>query len=528
MSGYDYIIVGAGSAGCVLANRLSADPAVKVLLLEAGPADRDPLIHMPAGIQRLMRSGKVDWRYHTAPQAHLDGRSLYYPRGKVLGGCSAINGMVAVRGAASDYDHWRQLGLEGWAYDDVRPYFEKLETSATGGEARGSGGEFRVAPIAPRGPMTPAWMEAAQQLGHPYNANFSGPTLEGVGLYDRSIHKGVRQSAAVAFLDPIRHRKNLTIETGAQITAITIEKSRATGIAYVQNGQTKTAHAAKEVVVSAGAVNSPQVLMLSGIGEADHLSEHGILVRHELKGVGRNFIDHMSAFVSYTSPEPVSHLIYMKPHRMALAGLQYLLFKSGVAAEAAPMVAGFLKTDPSLPEPDVQFHFVSMIYANHGRSVPTTHGSMAIVNVCRPESRGTVRLASANPLDAPVLDPNFFAEAYDRRTIVAGIRLAREIVQQPAFDRFRGEEVMPGPEAETDAEIEAQVRKTAETVYHGVGTCRMGKDALSVVDARLRVHGIDGLRVVDASVMPDIVRGNTAVPVMMIAEKAAAMMLEDA
>jgi choline dehydrogenase len=523
---YDYVIVGAGSAGCVLANRLSADPAVKVLLLEAGGDDRDPMVHMPGAIARLMKSGRHDWRYHTTPQAHLDGRELFCPRGKVLGGCSSTNGMVAVRGAASDYDHWRQMGLDGWSSDDVLPYFRRLETYLPHeGETHGSDGPLLISRLKPRGPMGLAWLEAAQQAGHPYNDDFAGETLEGVGPYDRNVHKGRRQSAAVAFLRPAMQRPNLTVVTGALTTRVLFEGTRATGVEYVRDGKVETATAAREVVLSGGAINSPQLLMLSGVGDPDDLARHGIATTIALKGVGRNLHDHLISTVSYTSPLPVSYLNYMKPHRMVMAGLQYMLFRKGVASEPGPVMAGFLKTDPALPDPDVQYHFVSIIYHDNGREVPKVHGSMAMCNVCRPQSRGRVTLRSADPAGAPLIDPNYFAEPYDRRTLVAGLRLAREIMGQEAFAPYRGEEVAPGAAAQSDAAIEAYIRAQSESIYHPVGSCRMGRDALSVVDAELRVHGAQGLRVVDASVMPQIISGNTNLATMMIAEKAADMML---
>lgn len=513
---YDYVIVGGGSAGCVLANRLSADPEIKVLLLEAGGADRSPLIHMPGGVAAMMKSGALDWRYHTTPQQHLDDREIYYPRGKVLGGSSSTNAMVAVRGCAGDYDHWADLGMATWSYDRVLPYFKRLETYLPRQNAyHGTDGPLKISRTPPRGPMGPAWAAAAHEAGHPYNDDFSGPTLEGVGQFDSTLYKGRRQSAAVAFLRPVMGRPNLKVISGARILRVLFDGTRATGVEYATRRKTGVAQCGGEVILSAGAINSPQILMLSGIGDAEHLAAKGIPITTRLDGVGRNLHDHLVATIGYTSPLPVSYVRYRKPVPMLAAALQYTVLRRGIAAEPGPMMAGFLKTSPDLLDPDIQYHFVAIIYRDNGRVISEEHGSMAMCNVCRPESRGTIRLRSADPLDAPLIDPNYLAEAYDRRTMIAGIRLAREIAAQTAFRPYRGREVAPGPDAQSDAEIEAYVRAHGESVYHPVGSCKMGLDDLSVVDERLRVHGTQGLRVVDASIMPRIISGNTNLATMM-------------
>ncbi|WP_297491754.1 GMC family oxidoreductase [Acidocella sp.] len=523
---FDYIIIGAGSAGCVLATRLSADPKRKVLLLEAGKPDRDPLLHMPGGVAALMKSGKHDWRYHTTPQTHLDNREIYYPRGKVLGGSSSTNAMIAVRGAPSDYDHWAQLGLPGWSYDKLLPYFKRLETYLPHqGPRHGTDGPLKISRIAQRSPMGRAWLAAAHQAGHPYNDDFAGPSLEGVGQFDSNIFQGRRQSAAVAYLRPALQRPNLTVLTEALTLRVLFTGTRATAVEYRHQGNIVQATAGVEIILSGGAVNSPQLLMLSGIGAPERLSAHGIARVVDLPGVGRNLHDHLVATVGYASPLPHSYVTYRKPHRMLLAGLQYFLLRRGIAAEPGPLMAGFLKTSLDLAEPDIQYHFVSIMYHDNGRSVSNEHGSMAMCNICQPQSRGTVTLRSGNPEDAPLIDPNFFAEEYDRRTMLAGLRLAREIVNQPAFRPYHGAEVAPGAAAQDDASLEAYVRANAETIYHPVGTCAMGTNAEAVVDAQLRVHGTQGLRVVDASVMPRIISGNTNLATMMIAEKAADMIL---
>jgi choline dehydrogenase len=508
-----------------MANRLSADREVKVLLLEAGPADRDPNVHMPAGLGRLMKQGHLDWRYASTPQQGLDGRQLYCPRGKVLGGSSSTNGMIAVRGCASDYDMWRQLGLRGWSYEDVLPYFKRLETYWPGdGEHHGFDGPVGISRSKLRLPLQSAWLMAAQEAGYPYNDDFAGPDLEGVGRYDHTVFNGRRQSAAVAFLHPVLHRPNLTVITAATVSQVLINAGRVAGVAYKHEGKDQTA-LSSEVVVCGGVINSPQLLMLSGVGDAEHLSAHGLTAVVDLKGVGGNLHDHMIAPVSFASRLPTSYLKFKQPHRMIAAGLQYMMFRSGVAAEAGGALAGFLKTDPSLEIPDVQYHYVPMIYGDSGRKLSKTHGFMAYCNVCRPRSRGTIRLRSADPHEAPLINPNYFTDPYDRRTMVAGLRLARHIMAQPAFDPYRGVEIAPGVDAESDEALEAYVRAHAESIYHPVGSCKMGTDDLAVVDEQLRVHGVKGLRVVDASVMPQIISGNTNLCTMMIAEKAADMML---
>jgi choline dehydrogenase len=523
---YDYIIIGAGSAGCVLANRLSADPAAKVLLLEAGGKDSNPFIHMPAGYVALMKGGWVDWGYHTEPQNNLANRKLFWPRGKVLGGSSSVNAMVYIRGCHSDYDTWRQLGNAGWSYADVLPYFRRAETYEVRPDAyHGTDGPLHVSRPGVTGPLSKAWLEAGVQAGYRYNDDFNGGTQEGFGPLDATISRARRFSAATSYLKPALHRSNLTVITKAQTSRILFEGTRAVGVEYVQDKQVKQARAASEVILSGGAINSPQVLLLSGIGEAEQLRRHGIKTVLELKGVGQNLQDHLHSMVKWDCPEPVSLYSNVKPLSSMKTLLQYFLFKSGTATTPGLETLAFVKSSPEVADPDLQYHFVRLLYNDHGREVVPRHGFMSYFNLSRPESRGTISLRSADPLAHPVIEPNYLSAENDLRVLRAGIRISREVVGQHAFDPYRGAEFMPGPAIRSDAELDAYIRQNSETLYHPVGTCKMGQDELAVVDDRLRVHGIDGLRVVDASIMPRLVSGNTNAPTIMIAEKASDMIL---
>lgn len=525
---FDYIVIGAGSAGSVLAARLSEDPDCRVLLLEAGGQNGSLLVKMPAGVGTLIKAkSKHNWGFWTEPEPHMDGRRLYQPRGKGLGGSSAINGMVYIRGHARDYDQWRQMGLEGWSFAETLPYFKRAENFVDGPNAfHGAGGPLNVSwGERTDHPLYRASIEAGRQAGHKLTDDFNGHDQEGFGRYQLTISDGQRWSAARGYLAPIAKRVNLTIQTDARTHRVRIESGRATGVDFSlgEGKPVQHATAVREVIVCAGAFQSPQILQLSGIGDADMLAAHGITPVLDRKGVGANLQDHLDVSLNWTCTQPITIYNDTKGLGQLKTGLQYLLTGKGAGRQNGLETGAFLKSRPDLDRPDLQVHFVLAIMQDHAKVQVKQDGFTMHVCQLRPESRGRVALASAYPYADPSIVMNFLATEEDRRAVREGVRIVRNVVAQPAFDPFRGEEIMPGPAVASDAEIDAFIRAKGETIYHPVGTCRMGQadDPMAVVDKDCRVIGLEGLRVVDASVIPALVGGNTNAPTIMIAEKIA-------
>ena len=524
--GFDYIIVGAGSAGCVLANRLSADPSVRVCLLEAGGKDDSILIKMPAGAGELFKQkGPHNWGFETAPQTHMGNRRLWWPRGKGWGGSSSINGMIYIRGHARDYDQWRQLGLTGWGYRDVLPYFKRAEHLESGEDSwHGGEGPLWVSHARSGHPLYRAFIKAGREANHPYTKDFNGRQQEGVGPYQLTIRDGERWSASAGYLRPIAGvRPNLTIISGAHTTRVLIEKGRAVGVEYATGRGKPAQHlrADREVLVCAGAVQSPQILMLSGIGPAEALKAQGIAVAVDRRDVGRNLQDHLDVCVIRECTQPITAYSGQKGWRRPVVGLNYMLRRQGPGRFNYLEAGAFLKTRAEYDRPDIQLHFVNAIMIDHARVQVEKDGFTVHACQLRPESRGEVRLASNDPFADPIIDPNYLATELDRRTMRESVKLVRDILAQPALQPFRGPELRPGPDVMSDDAIDAFVRETGETIYHPVGTCRMGADEHAVLDAELRVRGIESLRVIDASAIPLLVGGNTNAPVIMMAEKIA-------
>lgn len=518
---YDFIIVGAGSAGCILANRLSADPKTRVLLLEAG-TDRVPKeSRIPAAFSKLFHTD-ADWNYFTEAEPAAGGRSMYWPRGKMLGGCSAMNAMMYVRGHASDYDQWRQLGNTGWGFDDVLPYFKRSERFLGTGAAdgyHGTDGELTISDQRSPNPIAHAFVDAGKSIGLPHRIDINGAEQEGIGLTHVTQQNGARFSAADAFLTPARKRPNLRIETGVLAQKVVVEGGRAVGVSYRQGETTAVARCTREVLLSAGAIGSPQLLMLSGIGPAEELRSHGIAVQANLRGVGGNLQDHLSVGVMHHCKEPVTLATAESIPNL----LKYLLRGTGPLTSNVGEALAFVRTREGLAAPDIELLFAPTFFVAHGAGNPPGHGFTIGCILLRPESRGSITLTSSDPSAAPAIRANYLSSRADLDTMIAGIRYARRLAAQPALARYRGDEFLPGSAATTDEALADMVRERCETLYHPVGTCRMGSDQSAVVDAKLSVRGVGGLRVVDCSIMPTIIGGHTHAPAMMIAEKAADM-----
>lgn len=524
---YDYVIVGAGSAGCVLANRLSADPSSRVLLLEAGGPDDSPLIHTPA-MMAMLSDTRFDWRYRTVPQPQCNMRRFFWPRGRTLGGSSSINYMIYIRGHAGDYDQWRDLGNPGWGWADVLPFFKKAENNERLGEPfHGRGGPLAVADLRFRHPLAEMFVAAAENTGLARNGDFNGERQDGCGFYQVTQKEGVRWSTASAYLRPALERPNLTVLTNALACRIRFDSRRAAGVEYVRRGSVSAAEARREVILCGGTINSPHLLMLSGVGPADEIRRHGVDVVQDLRGVGMNLQDHLGTWLRYEITQPIS-LYGATPEQLAAVQAEYESTRQGVLTSNVAEAGAFLRTEARFDKPNLQAFFLPycLTEAPGEAPQPDRHGISLVFYVTRPASRGRIALASADPLDQPLIDPNYLADPDDLAQFVAGIRMARQILAAKPLGSILGREIGPGPDAHSDDAIAAYVRNRASgTIFHPVGTCRMGNDPLAVVDAALRVRGVDGLRVVDASVMPTLVGGNTNAPTIMIAERAAAMML---
>ena len=527
---FDYVIVGAGSAGCVLANRLSEDPSVTVALLEAGGRDTNPWIHVPAGYYRNVTNPRITWQFSSGPEPELGGRMVNWPRGRVLGGTSAINGLLYVRGQAEDFDVWRQLGNPGWSFRDVLPYFKRAEDQSRGADdLHGSGGPLSVEDVAMDNPICAAFVKSAVAAGIPFTRDFNGPSQEGVGYYQLTNRRGRRCSTAVGYLNPVKSRPNLKIITHAHVSALIFEGKRVTGVRGRFGGTSGNISARREVLLAAGAIGSPQILQLSGIGPGAVLKAAGVDVRHALAGVGANLQDHYQARFIYHIREAGSmNEVWHSYWKRLQVGLDYALNRRGLLTIGAGVVGVFAKSRPDLETPDVQFHFIPLSAEGPGQGLHAFPGVISSVCQLRPESRGTLRITSPDAAAPPAIVSNYLAAAADQRVLLDALRLNRRIVAEKPFADAIAREYAPGSEVTSDADLMAFARAKGTTIFHPCGTAKMGTDASAVVDPRLRVHGLDGVRVVDASIMPTMTSGNTNAPTIMIAEKAADMIREDA
>lgn len=523
---FDYIIVGAGSAGSVLAHRLGEDTALRILVIEAGPLDHNLMIHMPSGFAYPMANPRYTWMYESEPEPGMNNRRIHCPRGKTLGGSSSINGMVYIRGNAEDYNGWSEkFNLPEWTYAHCLPYFRKSETRAKGGDDyRGGDGPLHVSTGACKNPLYNAFIEAGQQAGYGYTEDMNGHRQEGFGPMDMTTHKGRRWSTAMAYLRPALRRSNLTLWPNTLAHRVLFEGAeapRAVGVEIEQDGQLQQVRARREVILCGGAINSPQLLQLSGVGHAEHLQSLGIKVVADRKGVGENLQDHLETYVQYACKEPITLYSAMNPLVKLKIGIEWLLFGTGLGGTNHFESGGFIRSEAGVKHPDLQYHFLPMAVRYDGSAPTAGHGYQAHVGPMRPTSRGHVRIRTAQATDAPEIVFNYLSTEQDRKEFRAAIRLTREVFMQKAFDRFRGEELSPGPAVQTDEEIDAHIRASAETAYHPSCSCRMGTDDMAVVDGQGRVYGVEHLRVVDASIMPIVVSGNLNVPTIMMAEKMA-------
>ena len=520
---WDYIIIGAGSSGCVLANRLTENPRTRVLLLEAGPTDANFWIHIPVGFNKLLNNTRYNWCFATEPEDNVRGRSIPIPRGKCLGGSSSINGMLYVRGNPLDYNTWAQLGNRGWSYDSVLPYFRKSEHFESGGdETRGRNGPLNVAPMCENHEICDAFIAAGEGEGWPRNADYNNGEQEGFGYYQVTQKRGRRWSTARAFLRPALTRPNLRVETGAHVTTIMLQNRRAVGVRYMLGNQPREARCGAEVILAAGAVKSPHILELSGIGQPDLLQSLGIEVRHALPGVGENYRDHFAPRMNWRVTLPITLNEQTRGLHFAREIAKYFVLHRGILTFTAGIAYGFIRTRPELEEPDVQYHFAHASYATAATRILDSEPGMTITTYqCRPESKGSIHARSADPMANPAIRPNFLADELDCRTVIAGMKIARRIINNPAMDRYRGRELNPGEAVQTDDEWLEFARINGQTTYHVCGTCKMGSDPMAVVDDQLRVRGIAGLRVIDASIFPTMISGNTNAAVIMTAEKGA-------